>query len=96
MTGETNLLIIWITFTAVALIGLAAVLVWAVRSKQFSNQDAARYLPLKSGIPGGSKAERLAPPVAATSGRRDRRSETAATYRGIRRCSTLKHFRING
>ena len=55
MTGEANLLIIWITFTVMALIGLTAVLVWAVRSKQFSNQDAARYLPLKSGIPDEDK-----------------------------------------
>lgn len=55
MTGEMNLLIIWVTFTVMALIGLTAVLIWAVRSKQFSNQDAARYLPLKSGIPDEDK-----------------------------------------
>ena len=47
----TWLLILWITFTSVALMGVIAVLVWAAREKQFSNQDAARYLPLKSGIP---------------------------------------------
>ena len=47
----TGLLILWITFTAVALAGVVTVLVWATRAKQFSNQDEARYLPLKSGIP---------------------------------------------
>ena len=55
MTGEVNLLIIWVTFTVMALIGLTAALIWAVRSKQFSNQNAARYLPLKSGIPNEDK-----------------------------------------
>jgi cbb3-type cytochrome oxidase subunit 3 len=49
--SATGLLILWITFTAVALTGAVAVLVWATRTKQFSNQDEARYLPLKSGIP---------------------------------------------
>jgi nitrogen fixation-related uncharacterized protein len=50
--SATALLILFITFAAVALAGIVAVLVWAARTKQFSNQDAARYLPLKSGIPG--------------------------------------------
>ncbi len=48
---DSGLLVIWITFTVVALLGLCAVLVWAVRSRQFSKQDEARYLPLKGGIP---------------------------------------------
>jgi nitrogen fixation-related uncharacterized protein len=48
----TGLLILWVVFASVALAAIIAVLVWAVRSGQFSNQDAARYLPLKSGIPG--------------------------------------------
>jgi nitrogen fixation-related uncharacterized protein len=47
----TGLLILWVTFAGVALAGIIAVLVWSVRTGQFSNQDAARYLPLKSGIP---------------------------------------------
>jgi cbb3-type cytochrome oxidase subunit 3 len=47
----TGLLTLFITFTAVALAAMVAVLVWAARTKQFSNQDEARYLPLKSGIP---------------------------------------------
>jgi nitrogen fixation-related uncharacterized protein len=47
-----GLLILWVVFASVALAAITAVLVWAVRNGQFSNQDAARYLPLKSGIPG--------------------------------------------
>ena len=47
---DAGLFIIWITFTVAALIGLCAILVWAVRSRQFSNQDEARYLPLRSRI----------------------------------------------
>jgi cbb3-type cytochrome oxidase subunit 3 len=47
----TGLLILFITFTAASLTAMVAVLVWAARTKQFSNQDEARYLPLKSGIP---------------------------------------------
>ena len=51
MMADSGLLIIWITFTVTALMGLCAVLVWAVRSRQFSNQEDARYLPLRSGVP---------------------------------------------
>jgi nitrogen fixation-related uncharacterized protein len=49
--SATGLLILFVTFAAVALAAMVAVLVWAARTKQFSNQDEARYLPLKSGIP---------------------------------------------
>ncbi|MGD1002195.1 MAG: hypothetical protein ABSA67_16025 [Candidatus Brocadiia bacterium] len=49
--SATALLILFVTMTSVALAAMAAALVWAARSKQFSNQDEARYLPLKSGIP---------------------------------------------
>ena len=55
MTPENALLIMWITFTAVAVAGLSAVLVWAIRSRQFSGQDRARYLALWSGIPRGKE-----------------------------------------
>jgi nitrogen fixation-related uncharacterized protein len=52
MTFSSNaLLIFWITFAAVYLGSAVAVLVWAVRARQFSDQDRARYLPLRSGIP---------------------------------------------
>ena len=45
------LIILWAVLSAVSLAGIIAVLVWAVRTRQFSKQDDARYLPLRSGIP---------------------------------------------
>lgn len=51
MSNQSALLTMWITFTVVALLGVIAVFVWAVRSRQFANQDRARYLALLSGIP---------------------------------------------
>ena len=58
MTGLTQqdaLLMMWITFTVMAVLGVSGVLVWAVRSRQFTNQTRARYLPLLSGIPEETK-----------------------------------------
>ena len=52
MTFSSNaLLVLWVTSSAVYLTAAVVVLVWAVRARQFSNQDEARYLPLRSGIP---------------------------------------------
>jgi nitrogen fixation-related uncharacterized protein len=51
--GFTAFLAMWLGFLAVMIAAITMALVWAVRSRQFSNQDRARYLPLKSGIPGG-------------------------------------------
>lgn len=51
MTPDHALLIMWITFTVMAVFGLSGVLVWAIRTRQFSNQNRARYLPLLSRIP---------------------------------------------
>jgi len=51
MTPDLALLVMWITFTAMAAVGVSGVLVWAVRARQFADQDRARYLPLTSGIP---------------------------------------------
>jgi hypothetical protein len=51
MTNETAFLLIWIDFTVMALAAVAASVIWGVKAKQFRNQDYARYLPLKSGIP---------------------------------------------
>lgn len=57
-TPQGALLVLWVTFTVVAVLGIVAALVWAVRSGQFSGQDRARRLPLESGIPDeGSDAE---------------------------------------
>jgi hypothetical protein len=49
--AQMSLLIVWVVFTSLALVALSAVLVWAVRTHQFTGQDRARYLPLQSGIP---------------------------------------------
>ena len=51
LAGNSVLLMVWITFSTLVLVGVTAVLIWAVRSGQFSNQDQARRLPLESGIP---------------------------------------------
>jgi hypothetical protein len=51
LDGQIHLIILWTVFAGLAVLGVAAVLVWAVRTRQFSNQDHARYLPLNSGIP---------------------------------------------
>jgi len=50
-TAQGVLLAVWICFTVLALVGVIAVFVWAVRARQFSGQDRARHLPLRSGIP---------------------------------------------
>ncbi len=56
ITADGILLIVWIGFTFLALIGVIAVFVWAVRARQFSGQDRARHLPLRSQIPGDEDA----------------------------------------
>ena len=71
-SNNSALLAVWIVFAGVVLAGVAAVLVWAVRSGQFSHQDRARRLPLDSGIP----QDRPAP--AATPGPAAAQSQTAA------------------
>jgi cbb3-type cytochrome oxidase maturation protein len=48
----------WVAFSLLTLGGLAAFLVWAIRSGQFSDQDRARYLPLLGGIPNDEKGNR--------------------------------------
>ncbi len=56
--NHQTLLIVWIVFTSLALVGVGAVFVWAVRSRQFGDQDRARYLPLRSGIPEPGRPDR--------------------------------------
>jgi nitrogen fixation-related uncharacterized protein len=46
-------LALWFGFLLIMIIAITAALVWAVRSRQFANQDRARYLPLDSGIQQG-------------------------------------------
>jgi nitrogen fixation-related uncharacterized protein len=51
MTPNDAVLVVWVAVAALSLLAVTAVLVWAVRSGQFSRQDHCRYLPLESGIP---------------------------------------------
>jgi cbb3-type cytochrome oxidase maturation protein len=53
MSGESEgvFIAVWIAFAVVMLLAIVAVLVWAVRSRQFADQDHAANLPLESGIP---------------------------------------------
>jgi len=52
----TALLIVWVMFAVIAIAAIVVVLVWAVRSRQFADQDRARRLPLDSGIPDADEA----------------------------------------
>ena len=53
MSGEPDaaFIMLWVAFALVMLLAIAAVLVWAIRSRQFADQDRAARLPLDSGIP---------------------------------------------
>ncbi len=71
-----NFILLWVTIAVLMLAGIAAVLVWAVRNRQFSDQDRARHLPLLSGIPeersevgGQSSGIRIQSPPTAVGGR---------------------------
>jgi nitrogen fixation-related uncharacterized protein len=41
-----TLIAMWVFYTAFGVIFFSAVFLWAVRNRQFSSQDRARYLPL--------------------------------------------------
>jgi len=53
MSGEPDaaFIMLWVAFAVVMLLAIVAVLVWAIRSRQFADQDRAARLPLESGIP---------------------------------------------
>ena len=53
MSGESGaaFIMLWVAFAVVMLLAIVAVLVWAIRSRQFADQDHAARLPLESGIP---------------------------------------------
>ncbi len=46
MSTATTLIVMWSAVALVGIAGASAALVWAVRSRQFSDQDRARFLPL--------------------------------------------------
>ena len=84
LTAQGALLAVWIAFTVLALIAIIAVFVWAVRARQFSDQDRARHLPLRSGIPRDEVAPRR---------RRQGRGQRAG---GRQACFSLTCYKING
>lgn len=51
MSISATFAIIWIAFTAGSILLALPILVWAVRSGQFSGGDRARRLPLRGGRP---------------------------------------------
>jgi nitrogen fixation-related uncharacterized protein len=58
--GPAWLLPMWIAFMSVVGAGVVAVFVWAVRARQFAGQERARYLALRSGIPGAAGSDKTA------------------------------------
>ena len=50
VTPAIAVLIAWLVFAGISLAGLTMVLVWAIRTGQFKNQDRARYLALHDGV----------------------------------------------
>ena len=75
-----QLVVIWIALAVIMMAGIVALLVWAVRARQFRDQDRAARLPLDSGIPPEDAA-----PDAGTQERR-----------WPRPCSTLTSSRTSG
>jgi len=55
--GFNLFLAMWLGFLAVMITAITAALLWAIRSRQFTNQERARYLALESGISAGGKQE---------------------------------------
>ena len=50
-SSEMVFLIFWAGYAILALLALIPIVVWAINSGQFCNQDHARSLPLQSEIP---------------------------------------------
>jgi cbb3-type cytochrome oxidase maturation protein len=55
--GAEMIVYLWVGFLLLMLAGIAGVFWWAVRNRQFSDQERARFLPLESGIPQGKEGE---------------------------------------
>lgn len=51
MSSDAKFALVWIAFTALMWVALIPMVVWAVRTRQFSSQDRARRLALRSGPP---------------------------------------------
>jgi len=55
VTGGATFLVMWIGFMLLVTAGSSIFLLWAVRARQFSDQERARHLALSSGIPGDTE-----------------------------------------
>lgn len=56
MSTPTRFTVIFCAFTVIILISLAFMAFWAYRSRQFTDQNRARYLALRSGPPSDEQA----------------------------------------
>ena len=61
MTGDARFAIIWITLTLLIWAGLVPLFVWAIKTRQFSQQDRARHLALQSRSPADVRAPEQEP-----------------------------------
>ena len=57
MSISTTFALVWVAFTAATVLAVIPIAIWAIRSRQFSDQDHARYLPLRSAWPEDGDAE---------------------------------------
>ena len=51
ITDGSAFLFIWIGFMALMSSAIGLVFLWGIRTRQFANQDRARYLPLDDPVP---------------------------------------------
>ena len=51
MSPDAKFALIWVTFTLLVWGALIPMLVWAVKTRQFTDQNRARHLALRSGPP---------------------------------------------
>jgi cbb3-type cytochrome oxidase maturation protein len=51
ITMGAKIILLWLVVMVIGLGGIFVMVLWAVRTRQFSNQERARYLPLDSYIP---------------------------------------------
>ena len=49
---ESSLFFLWLGISLLMFLGVLAAVIWAIRARQFSDQDRARYLALQSKVPG--------------------------------------------
>ncbi len=83
-TESVQLLYLWIAFAVLAVIGISAILVWAVRSGQFSEQERARGLPLVSGVPDTAPTERRPPSIGISTTKNTKSRQAPLHVRALR------------